>query len=101
MKRILVPIAVAALGLAAACDGPREQAGEKADAASGAVNSEDSIDKGPAERLGEAQDRVEDNLKDAKEAQADALDDAANAAREQADQQADEMEKRAEQIRGK
>jgi len=101
MRLLVLPAATLALSLAAACDGPREQAGEKADAASGAAPGEDSMGKGPAERLGEKQDQIADDIKDAKEAQADALEDAADAKREQADQQADELEKRAEQIRGK
>ncbi|HEX8126975.1 MAG TPA: hypothetical protein VF548_15475 [Allosphingosinicella sp.] len=47
-----------AAGLAlAACDGPREQAGEKADNASGAVDGEDSMKSGPAETMGERQKR--------------------------------------------
>ena len=47
-----------------ACDGPRENAGEKADAAAGVVPSEDSIRSGPAETMGERQDKAVDAADD-------------------------------------
>ena len=74
----------AALLLTAGCDGPRENAGEVADNASGAVDGEDSIRSGPAETLGEKQDQAADAAKDATEAQADALEDQAEAKRDAA-----------------
>jgi len=83
MRVVLMLAAVAAL---AACDGQREQAGEKADNAAGVVNSEDSLESGPAETMGERQDEAKDAAEDAKEAQADALEEQADALDEQADQ---------------
>ena len=97
---IAVAAALASLALAS-CDGPREQTGEKADNASGAVKGEDSMDSGPAESLGEKQDQAIDSAADAKEARADALEDSAEEKREAAEQQADALEKQAEQVRGK
>jgi hypothetical protein len=95
MKRLAILVAVAV----AACDGPREDAGEKADFASGAVNSEDTLRQGPAEKLGEKQDQAAATLERAKDAQADALEAAAGERREQADQEADALENRADAIR--
>lgn len=83
----------------AACDGPREDAGEKADFESGAVNSEDTLRQGPAEQLGEKKDRAAQTRERANDAQGDALDAAAQERREQADQEADELENRADAIR--
>jgi hypothetical protein len=45
-----------------ACDGPHEEAGEKADVAAGAVGSTHSLRQGPAERAGEKQDEAERKL---------------------------------------
>lgn len=45
--------------LLAACDGPHEEAGEKADVRSGAVDSESSLVAGPAEKAGERLDEAE------------------------------------------
>lgn len=42
-----------------ACDGPNEEAGEKADARSGATGGESSMISGPAEKAGEQKDREE------------------------------------------
>ena len=81
------------------CDGPRENAGEKADANAGAVSSEDTLESGPAERLGEKQDAVVDQVEDAKEAKADALEDMAEEKREAAAQQAEALEKQAKEVR--
>ena len=82
-----------------ACDGPRENAGEKADVASGAVNSEDTLRQGPAEQLGEMQDRAAETRERAKDAEADALEAVAAERREQVDQEADALENRADAIR--
>jgi hypothetical protein len=82
-----------------ACDGPRENAGEKADFETGAVNSEDTLRKGPAEKLGEKQDRAAETRERAGDAEADALEAAADERREQADQEADALDNRAEAIR--
>lgn len=50
-------VAIAACLLFGACDGPREDAGERIDARSGATGGESSIVSGPAERRGEELDR--------------------------------------------
>jgi hypothetical protein len=78
----LLTIGTAAMALAA-CDGPREQAGEKADNASGAVESEDSIKSGPAETMGER------------------LEEQADAQRQAAEQKAEALDQQAEKVRGK
>lgn len=91
----------AALLLTAGCDGPRENAGEVADNASGAVDGEDSIRSGPAETLGEKQDAAEDAARDATEAQADALEDQAEAKRDAADEAAERIEQQADKLREK
>ena len=98
MRRIPLLLGLSGLLLAAACDGAREDAGEKADTNSGAVSSEDSIQSGPAESLGETQDEAIDSAADAKEAQADALEDRAEEAREAAEQQADRLEEQADAV---
>lgn len=103
MKRLTLPaisLLAPPLMLLAACDGPREQMGEKTDAASGAVESEDTLRSGPAEILGEQQDEAVDAAQDAREAQADALEDQAEAARETAEERAERLEQRADQVRG-
>ena len=89
---------VTALALAG-CDGPRENAGEQADFAAGAVNSEDTLRQGPAEKLGEAEDRAEGARKRAADARADELEAEADRQRETADQQADALENQAKQVR--
>ena len=86
--------------LVAACDGPQEQAGEKADAQAGAVESEDSLRSGPAETMGERSDEAAASVREAAEARADALDEQADAARDAAEQQAEALEQQAEQVRG-
>ena len=95
MKRLVILFAIAV----AACDGPRENAGEAADFQSGAVNSEDTLRQGPAERLGEKQDVAAESRRRAKDAQGDALEAAADERRERADQEADALENRADEIR--
>ena len=92
-------IAFAALIALAGCDGPRENAGENADFASGAVNSEDTLRQGPAERLGETRDIAAERAEEAREAQAEALEAAADEKRESADQQADALEEQADRVR--
>lgn len=99
MKAALTFAGAALLALAA-CDGPRENAGEQADNASGAVDGEDSMQSGPAETLGERQDHTADSINDAKEARADALEAEADQQREEAEQQADALDERAKQVRG-
>jgi hypothetical protein len=50
----LFPILVALL--CAACDGPHEEAGEKADVAAGYTDTTSSLRQGPNERRGEKED---------------------------------------------
>lgn len=92
---------LAAFGLlaAAACDGAGEQAGEKADNASGAVASEDTMRSGPAETMGERADDAAESAAEAKEARADALEEQADANRDAARQQAEALEQQAEKVR--
>ncbi len=97
MRRVIISLA-AFLPLAA-CDGANEQAGEKADVASGAVQDEDSLRSGPAETMGEQQDEAEDAASDAREARADALEEQADATREEAERRAEELRQQADQVR--
>jgi hypothetical protein len=92
-------IAIAALIALAACDGPRENAGENADYAAGVVGSNDTLRQGPAEKLGEAQDMAAKRAEEAKEAEARALEAAAEEKRAVADQQAEVLEQRADEVR--
>lgn len=94
-----VPLIAAALMALAACDGPREDAGEVADKAAGAVSSEDSIRSGPRETVGEARDDAAESAIEAAEARVDALEDAADRTRAEADQRADALEEQADQTR--
>ncbi|HEY0148936.1 MAG TPA: hypothetical protein VGB70_08010 [Allosphingosinicella sp.] len=84
----------------AACDGPREQAGEVADNASGAVKGEDSMTSGPAETMGERQDEAAESANQANEAAADALDRKAEAAEDEAKQKAEALRQEADKVRG-
>ena len=92
-------LAFAALIALAACDGPRENAGENADFAAGVVGSNDTLRQGPAEKLGEAQDIAAKRAEEAKEAEARALEAAADEKRAEADQQADALEQQAGAVR--
>ncbi len=92
-------IAIAALIALAACDGPRENAGENADFAAGVVNSPDTLRQGPAEKLGEAQDLAAKRAEEAKEAEARALEAAAEEKRAAADSEAEALEARADEVR--
>ena len=92
-------IAFAALIALAACDGPRENAGENADFAAGVVNSPDTLRQGPAERLGEAQDIAAKRAEEAREAEARALEAAADERRARADTEADALEEQADEVR--
>lgn len=98
MRTVAIALLLSTVALAG-CDGPRENAGEVADNASGAVGSEDTLRQGPAERLGEKQDRAAEAAKEAREAQADALDDAAEAKRDQADEAGERLEQEAAKLR--
>ena len=92
-------IAIAALIPLAACDGPRENAGENADFAAGVVNSPDTLRQGPAEKLGEAQDLAAKRADEAKEAEARSLEAAAEEKRAAADSEAEALEARADEVR--
>ena len=83
----------------AACDGPRENAGENADFAAGVVNSPDTLRQGPAEKLGEAQDVAAKRAEEAKEAQARALEAEADEKRAAADREADALDDKADEVR--
>lgn len=63
-------IALAACLLFAACDGPREDAGERIDAKNGATGGESSMISGPAEKRGEELDRLASEKNDAAETNA-------------------------------
>ena len=89
----------AALIALAGCDGPRENAGENADFAAGAVNSPDTLRQGPAERLGEAQDIAAKRAEEAKEAEAKALEATADEKRATAEMEADALDQQADQVR--
>jgi hypothetical protein len=90
---------ILALLAVVACDGPQEQAGEKADAQAGAVESEDTVRSGPAETMGEQADQAAESTEEASEARADALEEQADAARDAAEQKAVALEQQAEQVR--
>ena len=92
-------IAIAALTALAACDGPRENAGENADFAAGAVGSTDTLRQGPAEKLGEAQDVAARRAEEAKEAEARALEATADEKRAAADKEADALDEQADAVR--
>jgi len=100
MRHILKLLVLSAAGLAAAaCDGPRENAGEKADAAAGRVGSEDTLRSGPAEEMGAKQDAAAESQADAMEARAESIEDSAEQAREAARQRAEALRKEAEAAR--
>ncbi|HEU5285117.1 MAG TPA: hypothetical protein VFU20_01240 [Sphingomicrobium sp.] len=92
-------LAFAALIALAACDGPRENAGENADYAAGVVNSPDTLRQGPAEKLGEAQDIAAKRAEEAREAEARALEAAADEKRALADREAEALEDQADEVR--
>jgi len=92
-------LAFAALIALAACDGPRENAGENADFAAGVVGSNDTLRQGPAEKLGEAQDMAAKRAEEAKEAEARALEAAADEKRAAAAEEAEALEQQADRVR--
>lgn len=91
--------AFAALIALAACDGPRENAGENADFAAGAVGSNDTLRQGPAEKLGEAEDMAVKRAEEAKEAEAKSLEAAAEEKRAAAAEEAEQLEQQADAVR--
>lgn len=92
-------IALIGLVALAACDGPREDAGENADFVAGAVGSNDTLRQGPAEQLGEAQDKAIRRAEEAIEAEAKSLEAQADEQRKAAEQQADALEAQADRVR--
>lgn len=99
--RALAAAGAAALLALAACDGPREDAGEAADNAANLVDGEDAVDSGPNETLGEKQDEAAESANEARDAKADALEARAEEARSTADAEADRLEEEAEKARGR
>ena len=100
MLRTYRRFAAAGLLLLAACDGPQEQAGEEADAASGAVGNEDTLRSCPAETLGERADEAQESAEEATEARADALEERADAERDAAERRAEALDQQADRVRG-
>ena len=68
MRKLMIIAASAAAMSLAACDGPREEAGEEMDNATGA---DGIFDEGPAEEYGEMMDDRADDLDDAAEIESD------------------------------
>lgn len=97
MKRGIFAAALLGSMLVTACDGPREQAGERADAA--ANKGGGVLHDGPAERLGAIQDRTARDQAKAIEARADAAEDQADAIKAVADERADALEQEAKKLR--
>jgi hypothetical protein len=99
MRIVSIALASALIAGLAACDGPKEQAGEIADNASGAVDGEDSMRSGPAETMGERQDKADQSANEAREAAADALDEKAEAAEDAAKERGEELRQQADAVR--
>jgi pectin methylesterase-like acyl-CoA thioesterase len=99
MRHVLKLLVLTAGLAAAACDGPRENAGEEADAAANRVGSEDTLRSGPAEEMGARQDAAAESQADAMEARAESIEDSAEEAREAARQQAQALRNDAEAAR--
>lgn len=95
--KILSGALLSALVLVVSCDGPRENAGERADAVRNAQGREPSAVS--QEELGEMQDKEARDRKKAADAQADAVEHRADEVRASADQEADAMEKQADELR--
>jgi hypothetical protein len=100
LRPMLLASAAVGLLLLGACDGPREQGGEEADVASGAVDNEDTLRSGPAETLGERADEAQESAEEATEAHADALEEQAEATRDAAKSTAERLEQQADEVRG-
>jgi hypothetical protein len=98
VKPSVIMVSALLAGLAA-CDGLREQAGEIADNASGAVDGEDSMTSGPAETMGERQDEAAEAANEAREAAAAALDEKAESAEAEAGEKAEQLRQQADQVR--
>lgn len=83
----------------AACDGPQEQAGEKADIESGAVTGNDWMRSGPAETMGARKDEAAAAARRARDMKADALEGQADAQRAAAGERAEALDQQADKLR--
>ncbi|MBN2974006.1 hypothetical protein JW805_18550 [Roseomonas aeriglobus] len=119
MTRRLGSLVLVASLLLAGCDGPRENAGEQADANAGVVSSEDTLASGPprrparhrivppkapmrrSRRVPMLQRTVRTPCASTADEKADALEEQARQVRRDAEQKADVAEDRADAIRGK
>ena len=101
MNVFLKALPVGLLLLSSACDGSQEQAGEQADAAAGVVGSEDSVESGPAENLGEQIDEARESAAEAIDARADALEARADSQIDAAEQRAEALKQQAEELRSR
>lgn len=99
MRILSLALAGTLMASLAACDGGREQVGEVADNASGAVDGEDSVRSGPAETMGERQDEAAESANQARDAKADALEQEAEAAQDAAEEEAETLRQKAEEVR--
>ncbi|WP_133365551.1 hypothetical protein [Qipengyuania sediminis] len=79
--------------------GPREQAGEVSDSQAGVVDSEDSIESGPAESMGERRDEATEAANKGREARADALEEQADGQREESGRQAEALDQAPDRVR--
>ena len=89
MRYVILATALLAL---AACDGPKEKAGEARDRAAANVAGVEYRGDGPAERIGAAQDRADKAARQAVEARQDEI-------KTEADTAADRLEAQAKQLR--
>ncbi|WJM30202.1 hypothetical protein QUC32_27965 (plasmid) [Novosphingobium resinovorum] len=100
MKMTTTLTAAAALAcMIAACDGPKEKAGAAKDEAAAKAAGVSYDGNGPAERAGEAADRVDRAAVKARDSEAAALKDRGKAIRAQADAEAEKLEQEAEALR--
>ena len=99
MRQTVQLLALAAALSTASCDGPRENAGEKADFEANRVGSEDTLRSGPAEEMGARQDAAAESQAEAIEARAEAIEASAAEASQAARQRAEALRKEAEAAR--
>jgi uncharacterized protein YjbJ (UPF0337 family) len=97
MKALIMIGIIAALGVAA-CDGPYQKSGEKADAAQG---TRELIGEGPGEAAGRAIDKILDQARDDMKTSADAMQGHAENVADAIDNRADQLESQADQLRAK
>lgn len=94
----IVAAAALTLGLAA-CDGPKQKAGEAQDKAAANAAGIAYNGNGPAKQAGKAADHIDQAATKARDQQADALKGQGHAIRSQADVDADKLEEQAKAIR--